>query len=65
MGHRRSILQDLMAGRPMEVDALYATPLEMAEMVGVQGDHRTGQNIFKLRGQGFITEKPSHHHRNR
>ena len=36
LGHRPSILQDLMAGRPMEVDALYTTALEMAEMVGVK-----------------------------
>jgi 2-dehydropantoate 2-reductase len=36
LGHRPSILQDLMAGRPMEVDALYTTPLELAEMVGVK-----------------------------
>ena len=35
LGHRPSILQDLLAGRPMEVDALYTTPLELAEMVGV------------------------------
>jgi len=35
LGHRPSILQDLMAGRPMEVDALYTTPLELAELVGV------------------------------
>lgn len=35
LGHRPSILQDLLAGRPMEVDALYSTPLELAEMVGV------------------------------
>ncbi|MCC6719293.1 MAG: 2-dehydropantoate 2-reductase [Acetobacteraceae bacterium] len=36
LGHRPSILQDLMAGRPMEVDALYTTPLELADMVGVK-----------------------------
>lgn len=36
LGHRPSILQDLLAGRPMEVDALYSTPLELAEMVGVK-----------------------------
>lgn len=36
LGHRPSILQDLLAGRPMEVDALYTTPLELAEMVGVK-----------------------------
>jgi 2-dehydropantoate 2-reductase len=35
LGHRPSILQDLQAGRPMEIDALYAVPLEMARMVGV------------------------------
>ncbi len=36
LGHRPSILQDLEAGRPMEVDALYTTPLAMAKMVGVE-----------------------------
>ena len=35
LGHRPSILQDLMAGRAMEVDALYNVPLELAELVGV------------------------------
>ncbi len=35
LGHRPSILQDLMAGRPMEVDALYNVPLQLAGMVGV------------------------------
>jgi 2-dehydropantoate 2-reductase len=34
LGHRPSILQDLMAKRPMEIDALYATPLEMARLAG-------------------------------
>ena len=33
--HRPSILQDLQAGRPMEIDALYSVPLDMARMVGV------------------------------
>ena len=36
LGHRPSILQDLMAGRPMEVDALYNVPLQLAEMTGVR-----------------------------
>lgn len=36
LGHRPSILQDLEAGRPMEIDALYVTPLQMALMVGVE-----------------------------
>jgi 2-dehydropantoate 2-reductase len=33
--HRPSILQDLMARRPMEVDALYNVPLQLAAMTGV------------------------------
>ena len=35
LGHRPSILQDLTAGRPMEIDALYSVPLELAGLVGV------------------------------
>jgi 2-dehydropantoate 2-reductase len=35
LAHRPSILQDLEAGRPMEIDALYSVPLEMARMTGV------------------------------
>ncbi len=35
LGHRPSILQDLLAGRPMEVDALYNVPLQLAGMTGV------------------------------
>lgn len=34
LGHRPSILQDLQAARPMEVDALYNVPLELAAMTG-------------------------------
>jgi len=33
--HRPSILQDLQAGRPMEIDALYSVLLDMARMAGV------------------------------
>jgi 2-dehydropantoate 2-reductase len=33
--HRPSILQDLLAGRAMEIDALYSVPLEMARDAGV------------------------------
>ncbi len=32
LGHRPSILQDLMARRPMEVDALYNVPLQLAAL---------------------------------
>jgi 2-dehydropantoate 2-reductase len=35
LAHRPSILQDLVAGRPMEIEALYGVPLEMAQMAGV------------------------------
>ncbi len=35
LGHRPSILQDLMAGRGMEIDALYSVPLELAKSAGV------------------------------
>lgn len=33
--HKTSILQDLELGRPMEIDALYTVPLEMARAAGV------------------------------
>jgi 2-dehydropantoate 2-reductase len=33
--HRPSILQDLQAGRPMEIDALYAVPLDLARLLDV------------------------------
>jgi 2-dehydropantoate 2-reductase len=35
LAHRPSILQDLEAGRPMEIDALYSVPLELARLMGV------------------------------
>jgi 2-dehydropantoate 2-reductase len=35
LGHRPSILQDLLAGRPMEIDALYTVPLDLARELGV------------------------------
>jgi len=35
LAHRPSILQDLEAGRRMEIDALYAVPLQMARSAGV------------------------------
>jgi 2-dehydropantoate 2-reductase len=34
LGHRPSILQDLMARRPMEVNALYNVPLQLAKLTG-------------------------------
>ncbi len=35
LAHRPSILQDLEAGRPMEIDALYSVPLDLARSAGV------------------------------
>jgi 2-dehydropantoate 2-reductase len=35
LAHRPSILQDLEAGRLMEIDSLYSVPLDMARMAGV------------------------------
>ena len=35
LAHRPSILQDLTAGRPMEIEALYGVPLDMARLGGV------------------------------
>jgi len=35
LAHRPSILQDLLAGRKMEINSLYVTPLEMARAAGV------------------------------
>ena len=33
--HTSSIVQDLQLGRPMEIDAIFATPLELARLAGV------------------------------
>lgn len=35
LAHRPSILQDLLAGRPMEIDALYSVPLDIARGLDV------------------------------
>jgi 2-dehydropantoate 2-reductase len=34
-GHLQSIAQDLLAGRPMEIDALFRVPLDLAHMVEI------------------------------
>lgn len=36
LGHRPSVLQDLQASRPMEIDSLYNVPLQLAAMTGVR-----------------------------
>lgn len=35
LGHRPSVLQDLLAKRPMEIEPLYNVPLQLAAMAGV------------------------------
>ena len=36
LSHTASIVQDLQLGRPMEVDAIFAVPLDLARLVGVE-----------------------------
>ena len=36
MQHKPSILQDLELGRPMEIDTLFALPLKLARLAGVE-----------------------------
>jgi 2-dehydropantoate 2-reductase len=36
LGHKPSVLQDLLARRPMEVNSLYNVTLQLAEMTGVR-----------------------------
>ena len=36
LGHRPSVLQDLQASRPMEIDALYNVPLQLAALTGTR-----------------------------
>jgi 2-dehydropantoate 2-reductase len=36
MDHKPSILQDLELGRPMEIDAMFGAPLELAHLAGVE-----------------------------
>jgi 2-dehydropantoate 2-reductase len=38
-GHLQSIAQDLLAGRQMEIDAMFRVPLELAELVQVATPH--------------------------
>ncbi len=50
-GHiRSSMLQDLDAGRPIEVEAIVGAPLEVADLVGVDAPHlRTLYGLTRLR----------------
>ncbi|MGC2170150.1 MAG: 2-dehydropantoate 2-reductase [Candidatus Sulfotelmatobacter sp.] len=60
--HKTSMLQDLEAGRPMELEALVGAMLELGEKVGVPMPHtRTVYGCAKLLGQCGIAKptKPS------
>jgi 2-dehydropantoate 2-reductase len=57
LAHRPSILQDLTAGRPMEIEALYGVPLEMARMANVPTpmlDVLVGLIKVKARAKGLF-----------
>ena len=62
--HKTSMLQDLEAGRPMELEALAGSVVELGEKVGVPMTHtRAVYNCAKLLGQSSLatlqTAKPS------
>jgi 2-dehydropantoate 2-reductase len=61
LAHRPSILQDLTAGRPMEIEALYGVPLEMARLAGVATpmlDILVGLIKVKARARGLYRPAP-------
>jgi len=54
--HKTSMLQDLEAGRPMELEALVGSVVELGEKVGVSMPHtRTVYNCAKLLGQRSLS----------
>lgn len=60
--HRTSILQDLDLGRPMEIDALYSVPLEMARAAGVATpvlDLMAAMVRTRARAAGLYAASPS------
>jgi 2-dehydropantoate 2-reductase len=53
--HKTSMLQDLEAGRPMEVEALVGSVVELGEKLGVAMPRtRTVYNCVKLLGQSSL-----------
>src|SRR5579863_757318 len=53
--HKTSMLQDLEAGRPMELEALVGSVVELGEKVGVPMTHtRAVYNCAKLLGQSSV-----------
>jgi len=59
--HKTSMLQDLEAGRPMELEALVGSVVELGEKVGVPMTHtRAVYNCAKLLGQSSLaTPQPT------
>jgi 2-dehydropantoate 2-reductase len=52
------MLQDLEAGRPMELEALVGSVVELGEKVGIAMPHtRTVYNCAKLLGRGVSSEQ--------
>ena len=59
LAHRPSILQDLEAGRPMEIDALYSVPLDLASLYGIATptlDLLVAMIKVKARAAGLYTQ---------
>jgi 2-dehydropantoate 2-reductase len=55
--HKTSMLQDLEAGRPIELEALVGSVVELGEKVGIAMPHtRTVYNCAKLLGRGVSRE---------
>jgi 2-dehydropantoate 2-reductase len=59
--HKTSMLQDLEAGRPMELEALVGSVVELGEKVGVPMTHtRAVYNCAKLLGRSSLaTPQPT------
>jgi 2-dehydropantoate 2-reductase len=59
--HKTSMLQDLEAGRPMELEALVGSVVELGEKVGVPMTHtKTVYNCAQLLGRtGTVQQKMS------
>jgi 2-dehydropantoate 2-reductase len=56
--HKTSMLQDLEAGRPLELEALVGSVVELGEKVGIAMPHtRTVYNCAKLLGRGVSREQ--------
>jgi 2-dehydropantoate 2-reductase len=57
--HKTSMLQDLEAGRPLELEALVGTVVELGERVGLAMPYtRTVYNCTKLLAQSAASQKP-------